>query len=37
MMATDSDAERGYDNEQFSAVEVFRNDRMKIVCGYFEP
>jgi quercetin dioxygenase-like cupin family protein len=35
--ATNFDAERTYDNDQFSAVEVFRSDRMKVVCGYFEP
>jgi quercetin dioxygenase-like cupin family protein len=34
---TDFDAERAYDDDQFSAVEVFRSDRMKVVCGYFEP
>ncbi|WP_254824617.1 cupin domain-containing protein [Haloglomus halophilum] len=37
MTATDFDAERAYDDDQFSAVEVFRSDRMKVVCGYFEP
>jgi quercetin dioxygenase-like cupin family protein len=37
MTATDFDAEREYDDERFSAVEVFRSDRMKVVCGYFEP
>jgi quercetin dioxygenase-like cupin family protein len=37
MTATDFDAERTYDEEQFSAVEVFRSDRLKVVCGYFEP
>jgi quercetin dioxygenase-like cupin family protein len=37
MTATDFDAEREYDAERFSAVEVFRSDRMKVVCGYFEP
>ncbi|EMA26277.1 cupin domain-containing protein [Haloarcula argentinensis] len=37
MTATDFDAVREYDDDQFSAVEVFRNDRMKVVCGYFEP
>ncbi|WP_276259039.1 cupin domain-containing protein [Haloglomus litoreum] len=37
MTATDFDAERSYDDGQFSAVEVFRSDRMKVVCGYFEP
>jgi len=34
---TDFDAERDYDDERFSAVEVFRSARMKAVCGYFEP
>jgi len=37
MTATDFDAARAYDDDQFSAVEVFRSDRMKVVCGYFEP
>lgn len=37
MTATSIDAERTYDDEKFSAVEVFRSDRMKTVCGYFEP
>ncbi|WP_435065748.1 cupin domain-containing protein [Halobaculum sp. EA56] len=37
MTATDFDTERAYDDDQFSAVEVFRSDRMKVVCGYFEP
>jgi len=37
MTATDFDAEREYDDQTFSAVEVFRSDRMKVVCGYFEP
>lgn len=37
MTATDFDAERAYDDDQFSAVGVFRSDRMKVVCGYFEP
>jgi len=37
MTATDFDAERAYDDGQFSAVKVFRSDRMKVVCGYFEP
>jgi len=37
MTATDFDAERAYDDGQFSAVEVFRSDRMKVACGYFEP
>ncbi|UPV75343.1 cupin domain-containing protein [Halorussus limi] len=37
MVATDFDAEREYDDEQFSAQSVFRSDRMKVVLGYFEP
>lgn len=37
MTATNFTTERAYDNEQFSAVEVFRSDRMKVVCGYFYP
>lgn len=37
MTATDFDAERTYDDERFSAVEVFQSDRMKVVCGYFGP
>jgi len=34
---TDFDAARAYDDDRFSAVEAFRSDRMKVVCGYFEP
>lgn len=37
MTATDFASERAYDDDRFSAVEVFRSDRMKVVCGYFEP
>ena len=37
MTAIDFDTERVYEDGQFSAVEVFRSDRMKVVCGYFEP
>ena len=37
MPAIDLDAERTYDDERFSAQEVFRTDRSKVVCGYFEP
>jgi quercetin dioxygenase-like cupin family protein len=37
MPAIDFDAERAYDEERFSAREVFRTDRSKVVCGYFEP
>jgi len=35
--ATSFDAEREYDDEAFSAQSVFRSDRTKVVCGYFEP
>ncbi|MFC7142543.1 cupin domain-containing protein [Halosimplex aquaticum] len=37
MPATDFDAEREYDDDQFSARGVFESDHMKVVCGYFEP
>jgi quercetin dioxygenase-like cupin family protein len=37
MPATSFDAERAYDEKRFSAREVFRSDRTKAVCGYFEP
>lgn len=37
MTAANFDAVREYDDDQFSAVEVFHSDRMKVVCGYFEP
>lgn len=37
MTGTDFDTERAYDGDQFSAVEVFRSERMKVACGYFEP
>lgn len=37
MVKTDFDAEREYDDERFSAQEVFRSDRAKVVLGYFEP
>jgi len=35
--ATSLDAERTYDGERFSTSGVFRSDRAKVVCGYFEP
>jgi quercetin dioxygenase-like cupin family protein len=35
--AINFDAERTDDDERFSAQEVFRTDRSKVVCGYFEP
>ncbi|MGZ0746903.1 cupin domain-containing protein [Haloparvum sp. AD34] len=37
MVATDFDAERQYSEAKFSAQEVFRSDRTKVVLGYFEP
>ncbi|WP_248896670.1 cupin domain-containing protein [Haloplanus halobius] len=37
MPATDFDAERAYDDDQFAAHGIFQSDRTKVVCGYFEP
>ena len=37
MPTIDFDAERTYGDERFAAQEVFRTDRSKVVCGYFEP
>ncbi|NHX36377.1 MULTISPECIES: cupin domain-containing protein [Halolamina] len=37
MPATSVDAERTYDDEQFSARGFFQTERSKTVCGYFEP
>ncbi len=37
MTATDFDTERHYEESRFSAVDVFHSERMKVVCGYFEP
>jgi quercetin dioxygenase-like cupin family protein len=37
MPATDFDAERAYDDDRFSTSEVFESDRVKVICGYFEP
>lgn len=37
MPATAFDEERTYDDRRFATSEVFRSDRMKVVCGYFEP
>jgi len=37
MPATDFERERAYDDERFTASEAFRSDRLKVVCGYFEP
>ncbi|WP_280535566.1 cupin domain-containing protein [Halopenitus sp. POP-27] len=37
MPAIDFDAEREYDESRFSAQGVFRTERVKVVCGFFEP
>lgn len=37
MTATDFETEQEYDDDRFSAVEVFRSAQMKVVCGFFEP
>ncbi|MFB6111746.1 MAG: cupin domain-containing protein [Halobacteriaceae archaeon] len=37
MTVTSFEAERAYEDARFSAVEVFRSERLKTVCGYFEP
>lgn len=37
MPAIDFGAERTFDDEKFVAREVFRSERTKVVCGYFEP
>ncbi len=37
MPATDFDAERTFDDDRFVAQQLFSSDRMKVVCGYFEP
>ncbi|MDZ5809755.1 cupin domain-containing protein [Halorubrum sp. AD140] len=37
MPATSLDAERTRDDDRFSTSAVFRSERMKVVCGYFEP
>ena len=37
MPATDLDAERVRGDDRFATSGVFRSDRMKVVCGYFEP
>lgn len=37
MSKTSFDAERTDDDDRFSAVEVFRSDRQKTICGFFEP
>lgn len=37
MPTTDFESEREYDDDRFTARTVFESDRMKVVCGYFEP
>lgn len=37
MTKTSIDAERIYDDHRFSAREIFRTERMKVICGYFKP
>jgi quercetin dioxygenase-like cupin family protein len=37
MVATNVDARRQYDDEQFTAVSVYQSDDQKVVIGYFEP
>ncbi|WP_338738098.1 cupin domain-containing protein [Haloplanus salilacus] len=37
MPVIDFDAQREYDDERFAAHGVFRSDRTKVVCGFFEP
>jgi quercetin dioxygenase-like cupin family protein len=37
MPATSMNDERSYDDERFTAREVFRTERSKTVCGYFGP
>ncbi|MXR52258.1 cupin domain-containing protein [Halovenus sp. WSH3] len=37
MPKTTIEAERAFDDEQFATSGVFQSDRMKVVCGYFEP
>lgn len=37
MPAIDFDAVRSYDEERFTAEGVFRSERCKVVCGFFEP
>lgn len=37
MPATDFDNERAFDDDRFSAMDVYSNERLKVVCGFFEP
>ncbi|WP_336327831.1 cupin domain-containing protein [Halovenus sp. HT40] len=37
MPKTTFDTERIFDDEQFATSGIFDSDRMKVVCGYFEP
>jgi quercetin dioxygenase-like cupin family protein len=36
MVHTNFDAERDYDGDSFSAQPIFRGERTKVVCAYFE-
>ncbi|MFB6160720.1 MAG: cupin domain-containing protein [Haloferacaceae archaeon] len=37
MVRTDFASERAYDDDRFTARTVFRNERLKVVLGYFAP
>jgi len=37
MPVTDFDSEREYDDDRFTAQDIFRSEGLKAVCGYFEP
>ncbi|UVE52328.1 cupin (plasmid) [Haloferax larsenii] len=37
MPRIDFDAERVYDDDRFSAQAGFRSERVKVICGFFEP
>jgi quercetin dioxygenase-like cupin family protein len=37
MPKTTVDTEREYGDEKFTAKEVFRTERSKTICGFFEP
>jgi quercetin dioxygenase-like cupin family protein len=37
VVRTSFDAERAFEGESFTARPVFRNERTKVVCAFFEP
>ncbi|AFK20977.1 cupin domain-containing protein (plasmid) [Haloferax mediterranei ATCC 33500] len=37
MPRIDFETERAYDDDRFSAQAGFRSERMKVICGFFEP